>query len=332
LGIGNETKEGNFLEMKLLLIFLLFFTPMVFAKGKAKSKSRFPRIQMITGQALQVDETLRVVNRHPEKTEKEKTLKKGQVLKDKVILKTKEDSELWVELSEKATLILAAKTQIEFPAIAWQDGNVSEIRLVSGSFRYSCEVKCDRKLVTPLYEGVPPVGNYILSYDPAVPRTQLSVLAGEVPFRGIENENSVILHAGEFATFQGVLENNEPAFDVLLKGRRVAKGTLSDVQKIPAEDLAKFEKQAEAQKKSRPKTSSAKPKADQICSKPNGELNQCVWKCEKNKKNAKECRLSEGALCVRQRCNANGEWADRVELPSAESKCQVKPVVAACDY
>ena len=254
------------------------------------------------------------------------------MLKDKAELRTGEKGELRLALSAQMTLVLGEKTEVEFPAIEWQKGTVSEIRLHRGEIRFICQADCEKKIVTPLYEGVGSAGDFILKYDPAIPQVELTVVQGEMPFRGLENENSAAVMTGQTASFKGVLENNEPAYDILLKGRKVATGQMREVQQVPPQRLLELQKQDEKKKKTAKQSAKSKRQASQICDKPWGELNQCVWSCEKNPKKAKECLVNQGAICVRQRCNANGEWSDRQELPAQSSPCQVKKYVGACDY
>jgi hypothetical protein len=72
-----------------------------------------------------------------------------------------------------------------------------------------------------------------------------------------------------------------------------------------------------------------------ICRKPSGRLNQCSWTCENNPKRAKICMIGKPhVVCVRSRCNANGEWAEPTPLPAAESDRCSSPAstVSECDY
>lgn len=315
--------------MKRTILIVLFFAT---SFAWAAKKIRYPTVLESQGTVSLVEPLINVENRKPIHSEKTKPLKKGNSLKDKAIIRTEPKSELRLALNEKATLILEADTVVELPAITWNDGGVSDIIIRRGKIRYICQTECDRKVMTPIFESVLPVGDYLISYDPNIPSVELSVIAGETVFRGLENENSVILKRGEKASFQGVLENNEPAFDILLKGRKVAKGQMSEVQKIPEEKLAQLKNKEERRLKALRAPPKTKRKPTQICDKPWGELNQCAWVCENNKRSSKDCKVDKGAVCVRMRCNANGEWADRMELSPSQSRCQAKPLVGICDY
>ncbi|MEZ0391558.1 MAG: hypothetical protein ACAH59_05045 [Pseudobdellovibrionaceae bacterium] len=315
--------------MKLFVVLAFILSgPWAFSK----SKIRYPRVQEVKGSVFQVESQIEIKAKSPQYSEKQKALKVGQSLKDKAWLRTGEKGELRLALHEKATLLLEPNTEVNLPAITWEDGGVQEVILIKGKIRYLCQSHCERKISAQIYESVLPVGDYILSYDPKIPQVELSVFSGETAFRGLENEASVVLKMGERASFQGVLENGEPGFDVLLKGRKVAKGKLSEVQKIPEAEMKSFQKKEEAKLKALQKPSEKKKLSSQICAKPLGELNQCAWVCEKNSKSAKSCQTDKGAVCVRMRCNANGEWADRMELSSSQSRCSAKALVGMCDY
>lgn len=314
-------------------LFAVALLSVVLSSSSAEAKAiRYPMIQFVQGSVMQIMTQVEVVNKEAVKTEKPLVLKKNVSLRDKAMLRTDSESEVRVALSDKSTLVIQENSQVEFPAIAWEDGKVEEIRLTSGSMRYICQSGCDRKIVTPLFDNVLPVGDYLIHYNPEVPRVELVVVSGEVSFRGLENEFSVVLKSGEKASFTGILENQEPAYDVLLKGRKVAKGKLSEVQKLPGVEIEKIRKKEETRLKILRKPPATKRTKLQICDKPWGELNQCVWICENNKKGAKDCKLDAGAQCVRMRCNANGVWSDRIELSPTESKCLAKPMVGMCDY
>lgn len=310
------------------LIFLLSFTAQAKSKG-----SKYPVVQFVQGQVFQVEDVIHIVKKEVQRTEKNKPVKKGMVFKDKALLKTNEKSEVRIALNAQDILVIRENSFVMIPEIAWKDGGVSQIILKAGALRYLCRDQCERKFVTALYEGVLPAGDYLLKYQPEAPEVELSVVSGAAGFGGLENETVITLNSEERAAFRGMLdENNQPAYDVLLKGRKVAKGKLLDTQKIAKEEISDLQKQEaiHIQKvKAKPKS---KRLASQICDKPWGELNQCAWVCEKNKKKAKSCQVEQGAVCVRMRCNANGEWSDRQELSSSQSQCQVQPIVGTCNY
>jgi len=66
-----------------------------------------------------------------------------------------------------------------------------------------------------------------------------------------------------------------------------------------------------------------------------GKFNQCSWSCKNNPKGEKSCRTDLPEVsCVRQRCNAAGDWTDMNRMPSSYgSECPSSGFkVKACDY
>jgi len=314
-----------------ILILLILSLSGAFAFS-AKSKARYPQIESVTSPAFEVQDRITIANRQAVRAEVEKPLKVKAVLKDKAFLRIGEKGDLRIALSKKSILNISEKSEVEIPAIEWEKGSIGEIRLHRGTVRIVCEESCEQKVITPLFEGVAIQGDFILKYDPTVPEVELTVVQGEMPFRGLENEMSVAVMAGQKISFKGVLENGEPAYDILLKGRKVAKGKMSEAVEVPPTQVLELQKQEEKKKKVVKAPLKTKRLASQICDRPWGELNQCAWICEKNKKKAKECMVHDGAICVRQRCNANGEWSDRMELTGQSGSCRAETFVSACDY
>lgn len=327
-----------------LLVFMVALSGPVQARGKAK----YPAIQFLQGSSFQVSKAVTIAKKVPQVSEKRKLLKKGSILREQALLETAEKSELRLALSPHATLVVKENSLVQIPAIHWKNGAIEEIVLKRGAVRYICheikDEKCARSLKTDLYEAKLATGDYVLRYAPRIPEVSMEVLKGEALFGGIENENPLVLHAGEKASFTGELENEEPAFDILLQGRRVARGKASGIQKIAESDLKEYEKQEALHRKKMKEPPKSKRTSKQICDKPWGEFNQCAWVCEKRPLKAKSkepkgqeakgqgCPVDKGAQCVRMRCSANGEWTDRYQLPPSQEKCGREPLVSGCDY
>jgi hypothetical protein len=302
------------------------------AKTEKVAPVGFPRVQEIRGQVEQLETRITVVNREPQYSEVPRSLKKGQRLQVKSHLRVGGQAQLRLALSESSELILLENSDVLLPDISYEDGAVKEIQLLSGGLRYRCQADCDRKVSSAIFEVSPGAGDFIFNYNALIPEIQISVLAGEVDFGGLENETQVRLKENQGASFRGELDEGKPAFDVLLKGRRIAKGQLSEVIAVPADLRQKLQKEDQEYAKKLKIPSKPLRRASQICDKPYGEFNQCAWVCEKNKKGAKDCRVTAGAQCVRLRCNANGAWSDRTELPATKSICRAQDWVAECDY
>lgn len=319
-----------------ILNFLLMSTWAV-AKGRSgKSvKALYPRVQNVLGKVYVVSEALTIEKRSAQLQERERLLKNGEILKDKARLRAGENSEAELQLSDGSRITILQNSEVNIPGISWDKGAVFQINLLSGKIRASCSKDCHRNFSNPLFDAVLPQGDFVFAYDPKIPAVSLQVLEGESSFRGLGNESELTIKEGEMATFIGIFEEGEPAYDVLLKGRKVAKGQATGVLKIPADEISQWKSRDELVKKkikSAAQALVAKRTAAQICDQPYGELGQCSWKCENNPKKAKDCAIQNGAICVRTRCDANGTWSDRAELSTAQSRCGIKPVVEACDY
>jgi len=321
---------GNAKKVKrrfAIVILLTLSSSLVFAK---KKKIRYPVVISVSDAQL-IDDKVEVVAKQGKIQEVQKKLRVGQSLRDKALIQVGEKGQIRIDLAPKASLIIFGNSTVEIPVIAWEDGAIDQIILQKGRLRYDCETFCKREIKADLYDETPEAGDYIYTYEPQIPKFEALVIDGELKFRGFENENSVTLKANQKASFTGVLEGSEIAYDVLLGGRKVAKGKLSKVETLSEPEQKKFTKLFSEKKVVRKKVVSTRLPS-QICEKPNAELNQCQWTCEENPKKAKNCAVDQGAVCVRYRCNANGEWAEAYTLPDGQNRCGLKPIVAACDY
>lgn len=368
-------RKMNLNIVGIVLVSALFFFPNVFADSH--------KVMELHGDVFLINESLTIQNKIPQKKLSSIKLSKNAKLKDKALiqvgseedkeaspesnspklqkLKTKPPSFLKMTLKKGTTITLTeswldlkdssnsksepqrSPTFLELPTIHWRDGVIEQIILQKGQIKYDCESDCNLKVVTGLFESTLPVGEFIVKYDPSIPQVQILVISGETVFRGLENEISVTLRAGQFASFEGKFtEDGQIGYDVLLQGRKVAQGQLSDVGKIENQNLKsvlkiwdppisrKTKSQMIAANSSEKEPMAKKP--GEICTKPNGKLNDCLWTCIDNPRRSKICDYSKGAKCQRQRCNANGEWADLNILPLKDSRCESKAFVAACDY
>lgn len=330
------------MKVAMLLAVLVSFLTVNFssdiawgAKARRAPKVRYPVAKIVTGKVFLIDDTITIENREAKRQERERTVKSGHLFKDKAHLRTEANSQVDIALAEGSRLVVTENSEIEIPGIAWENGEILEIRLIQGQIRYECDSDCNRKITTPIYEESLPDGDFVLNYDSKVPAIGFAVLKGKADFKGLENEASIVVPEGKKVRFTGVMEGGEPAFDVLLKGRKVARGQASDLQDLTDSEKTFWKKRDEVVKKEAAKVAKAQKvirKTSQICASPLGELNQCAWQCSRNPKSAKDCAVNSGAVCVRTRCNANGEWSDRTELPAAGNKCGLKTVVDVCDY
>lgn len=298
-----------------------------------KKTAKFPIVQTSLGSVVEVKEFLEVKNRSAEAQVIEFKLKPGQILKDRAVLRSGAESQARLQLSAENFLILMPMTDLEIPAIHWEAGKIDSLFLNSGSIRLVCKSECDLRMRTKIFDEAVGSGDFIISYNEKEPSIRVEVLDGEINFRGLENETQVLLKSGEQAEFKGQFENGEVAYDTLLRGRKVARGQMTPVLKIPKDRQAKLWLEEEKFHKKEKAIQKAKSRsAEQICDQPWGRLNECAYQCVRNSKAAKICDLEGGAKCIRKRCNANGLWADETILGAQESQCEMKDVVKPCDY
>jgi len=261
-----------------------------------------------------------------------------QLLREKAIFETGPSALVQVALTKNERLYVGPNSRVAIPVISWDDGAMERIELEKGTMRLQNLTSSPRLVVTPLSRDSYAEADLVFDLDPAAARLRVAVLEGRTAFRGLENEEFTPLERGEEATFQGVIEGGEIVFDVLLQGRKVARGKVEPKKKsnlAPAQMWwTEVEKIAHKEKAADAVRLKEKARAGAICKSPSARLNECAWVCENNpKKEKKACRLElANVKCVRMKCDANGEWSDRLEIIPSKSPCGVQPKVAACDY
>jgi hypothetical protein len=314
--------------MRTLLTFALCFCGVGARAEEANSTGKFhePLIMMVFGKAKVTESSGKVV-----------PAAKGLKLREKALIETEADGWVLVALTKAAKLVVAPSSRVSIPVISWDDGAIERIELQKGQMRLINLASAAQVVVTPLSRDPYSEADLVFDYDPAKPRLKLSVLEGKALFRGQENEEFLSVNAGEEATFQGVLENGELAYDVLLQGRRVVRGTMRPKSQMDPGLREHWSKAFDKLEKTRQRIlreGVEKKRKGAICAKPQGKLNECAWICEGNpKKEKSKCRLEQpGVKCVRFRCDANGRWSDRTEIPAGKSPCGAQPLVQVCDY
>lgn len=277
---------------------------------------------------------------------KRQVVRAKTVLRDKAVLETSATGQVKVLLDEKRSFTVLESSELSLPAISWEGGEAPVLFLRSGELLWQQANEkplYNTALTSALFEFLAPPGEYILSINPQQAYASVTMIDGMMDFSAINGEEVVRVRSGQQAGFQGVLEDGEIAYDVLLKGRKIPKGTLTKVTPI---DTGALDKKTELDKKikielanqQRQKEASAAKalKAGTICEKPSGRLNECAWVCQGNPKGEKKlCRLEKrGVACLRSRCNANGIWSETtpVDFAKASGICKAQAVVAPCDY
>jgi hypothetical protein len=309
----------------ILLVFQSAFAekinrPMLSGFGK---KIQFPFISVINGQ-------VEVVNAKGEVVEKNLMVS----MLENTEIKTFSNSQVRVELEDGAHLVLLPNSHLILQVGSWDAKINSPISLKDGSLRVqrvlSEGVGLGPYIIkTPLSDINFRSGDAIFFFHRESGRVEVVNIDGNIEFSGLGRDENYTLMPQEKGAFQGIIENGELSFDLLLRGRKVARGQLAVKKALSQADLSEFTKATVIPKPKKfldPKI--PQRTARQICDKPFAELNQCVWKCEGAKQKTKVCRSP--SVCMRFRCNANGSWSDAAKVNN--EKCNVEKGVGTCDY
>lgn len=260
----------------------------------------------------------------------------GQLLREKINLETGEGGLALIALSKTERLVIGPQTSISLPVISWEDGSVERIELEKGQIRLQNLTSNPRLVVTPISRDPYSEVDVLFDYNPQTLALKAFVIEGRTLFRGLENEDFLNLEKNEQSTFTGLRQNGEIAFDILLQGRKVARGKMSEKSKVQGNLKAWWNEMDRLEKNYQNELAKQKileKKSGTICDKPKAKFNECAWICEANPKGEKKiCRLEAGAKCIRKRCDANGLWGDALVLPASKSPCLAEPKVAPCDY
>lgn len=278
---------------------------------------------------------------------KRQQIRSKQVLREKALLETSLSSQVKIQLDDKRAIILLGSSELSIPIIGWENGETPVLILKRGELHWRQNLKekgtYNIALSSDLFEFMPPPGNFVYSMDPLRAFAGVKVFEGAIEFSALNGEESVLVKKGQKVGFQGVLEGGEISYDVLLKGKKIPKGSLTEVSAIDAQEFSKVADEEKKRlreltiKEGKEKAAIEKAKRDGIiCEAPIAKFNECAWVCLNNpKKEKKNCLVSQpNVSCVRRRCNANGEWAEEtvINAEKGSSKCKAQPVVAPCDY
>lgn len=298
-------------------IFFMLFT----LSGVAEAAKEYPRVSYIKGKVTAEG-----------RDSQRRLLKQKEILNDKVNIFVESESVVCLELSKNAKLVLGPSTRVNIPFIDIETGRVTDLSLEQGRLRFHNESELDLNFSSLLFQQRLTGGDFVISFDPVVARASLEVLAGTASFAGLSNEESMQLASGESAVFQGNSIDGEIQYDVLLKGKKIARGQLLPKEtitdklrdnleisfpltekamraKIAPKKGAKAsvamstETEAGAAKKAKRRTKdggsisvagTVKSRRDPIliCRKPDGRFNQCAWVCEGNPRRAKKCLVA----------------------------------------
>lgn len=306
------------------------------AAGPSVLKAAFPVLRGLEG-----DVAIR------QKGELLKGKLEGRLLREQVLVETQK-GRVRIDLSDNEFVVVSENSQFLLPAIDWETGKVEELEIRQGSF--GIEITTPRQIRSALFRDRVGPGRFIFDFVPQIPRFGATVLNGEIRFRGLETEESSVLGPGDRQTFTGEIADGEIQYDILLEGRRVARGQLDPKVVVAARDLEAIQKSfnqvgrplraKSAKKKSQTPGAGAPTNAprptsgpETLCRNPAGRFNDCAYMCLNNPKAKKICDLENPKVsCVRRRCLASGQWGDEFVYPRHLSVCEARSVVRTCDY
>lgn len=170
----------------------------------------------------------------------------------------------------------------------------------------------------------------MISLNPSIPQVRFCSARPEYTIKLYDHEKEVTLKSFEEITFVGVLEKERVAYDLLLRGKKIPKGSWDKPKACSFSELIEKESAFKLQQEQRRREELAlsdvrrKQKLENdarfLCHEPYGQFDDCWWKYESQ-------------ICVRYRCNADGKWASRTELTRNQfNMCDSKKPVTKCNY
>lgn len=321
MGIGKGTLAA--------LVVLSCVAGVARAEATAKEKEfKAPQWPVIGG----VDGKVEVKTGKPETTV---PAKKGLVLREKGLFTSEAGAVARIDLSPTDSIFVYPNTRFDLLAIDFEKGSVEGMSLHSGKIRVVIGSDAVRMFQSPLHADNLSRGDYLFEMLPKEANLKVEVLRGSLSFRGLEGERYEPLQEKDSTYFQGVLENGEIAYDILMHGKKIARGNIGKITRLKDGDI----KQCLAPLSTLEKTyvipkSKLPPPPDPrlICKDPGARFDQCSWVCVGGADGAKKCAPGGGRKCVRKRCSAQGQWVEAYELRAQEWKCESQPIIAKCDY
>lgn len=246
---------------------------------------------------------------------------------DKLFLKLSSGSSTKIQLSSNMRITAYGPAEFEIPTINWENGHFKRFRVKSGAVRFENSKGSEEvEIETPFFKISAPIGSWVFRMHPELALADLMALEGSLDLGISGTDEKVSLQPGQRATFRGLLEEGEIAYDLLLEGRKVPKGRWEKPTQLTKEDLAlySFESErriqaAEARRRQKQKSAEEARQNRNLCVNPAGNLNDCYWK--KNDK-----------ICQRFRCAADGKWKDPQSAESSQCQGHSHTTVKSCDY
>lgn len=309
--------KNNFLMLSLLFLSSVVMAEVPMLKGFVGR----PLIQLVDGQ-VKVEPV------------------KGKLIEQSFTVKTSTNEQIKIELGKDFYLIVFPESSVKIEGfyVTKKDYKVRAVNFDSGRFYLKNGSNLTDDL-TVIYQSDFFIWKnteknnqreFFVELNPVIAQVRFCAGAQGISASLFDHETVKNLKYQEGASFQGVLKNGELEFDQLLEGRKVPKGEwkdkftcdfkqiLKEMNDLEASEIAKIKKNEQQRKAAEKKRKADYDKS--LCHEPNGQFNECLWKWE-NK------------LCVRYRCDGQGHWKDRQQLPKNHSyQCETKPKVSKCDY
>ncbi len=315
---------------------ILLLSLVLVASAKTETKVlKYPQLHHLSG-AAEVQSATDMKYRKP---------KVKEIFRDRALLRTSPTGSMEILLDEHRRMTILPDTQVFIPHITWETGEVGNIVIQTGEifFQQTSSYGKPTRIKSDLFDIETPVGQYKLSYYPHRAAAEAKVFSGSMEFSALNSEHSAQVTAGKKVVFEGVREDGELAFDVLLKGRRIPKGNLGKLEDIDKAEMKAYSNEELDKKRKADLKKLADEKAKKeamapgvVCRNPFAKFNECAWICLNSRRGAKGKCLTQmqGVSCVRRRCNLNGVWAEEIVLEASEGaiKCQATAQVAPCDY
>ncbi len=245
---------------------------------------------------------------------------------DRLELRLEKGAETQIQLNPQMILTAYGDTDFEIPIIGWESRQFKQIKLKEGILRLQIRKPTfDFVFSTPFFEVHQPEGLWVYHVDKERALADILDLQGKLEVNILNSDDKVALKSGERISFRGVLEEGEIAYDLLLEGRKIPKGRWMEVQKITSQDHQNYSLEFERKRRDRELKAQAHHeqhnKINAICTKPVGDLGDCIWRKKK-----------EG--CIRMRCTADGIWKDSqvVQEGACDKMAGWTSAAKKCDY
>lgn len=265
---------------------------------------------------------------------------KGKIIEQSFSVKTAAKEQIKIQLGKDFYFIVfpESSAKVEGFYITKKDFKVKSVSLDYGRFYFKNGSNLEEDL-TVIYQSDFFIWKnseknnqreFFVELNPAIAQARFCAGSQGIAAALFDHETVKKLKYQEGASFQGVLKNGELEFDLLLEGRKVPKGEWKEAFTCDFKQILKEMNDLEAAEIARLKKSEQLRKAEEkrrqieydksLCHEPNGQFNECLWKWEDK-------------ACIRYRCDGQGHWQDRRQLPKNQYyQCETKAKVGKCDY